>query len=178
MDKNKLIELKKRLLALGLTGVMFGTTGCSINKEFNEVPKRNSISSEYSNVDDYYKYIIQKGKTLKVYKAENVYLLFNKGTYDVEEYIYDTVNECYGCQLYDLESEELLVYSSGVSYTYNEKYNNYLIMNNYKVCLKDAIDYVDGLIAKDYYSLDEIKEFEPKIAEKLKTIKSVKVKTK
>ena len=33
MDKNKLIEIKKRLLALGLAGVMLGTAGCTSNKD-------------------------------------------------------------------------------------------------------------------------------------------------
>lgn len=52
MEKNKLIEIKKRLLALGMAGVMLGTAGCNFNKEENGVPKRVSISSKYSNVND------------------------------------------------------------------------------------------------------------------------------
>lgn len=178
MDKNKLIEIKKRLLALGLAGVMLGTAGCTSNKDENGVPKRNDIPSTYSNIEDYYKYVMQNGEAVKLYKAENVYLLFDKETYDAEEYIFDNVLWRYGGQLYDLESEELLVYSSGISYTYNEKYNNYLKENNYQVCLKDVGDYVEGHVGKEYYSLDEIRELEPRIAESLKIINSAKVKTK
>ena len=58
MNKNKLIEIKKRLLTLGLAGIILGTAGCSSNKDENGVPRLVSISSEYSNVDDYCKYII------------------------------------------------------------------------------------------------------------------------
>ena len=77
MDENKLIEIKKRLLALGLAGVMLGTTGC-ISRDENGVPKRVSISSEYSNVDDYYKYVMRNGEAVKLYNSANVYLLFNR----------------------------------------------------------------------------------------------------
>ncbi len=39
MDKNKLIEIKKRLLTLGLAGVMIGTAGCTSNKDEKEFLK-------------------------------------------------------------------------------------------------------------------------------------------
>ena len=43
MKKNKLIELKKRLLAVSLAGIMIGTTGCAKKDE-------NICYSKYSNV--------------------------------------------------------------------------------------------------------------------------------
>lgn len=179
MDKNKLIEIKKRLLALGLAGVMLGTAGCASNKDENEVPEHVSISSEYSNVDDYYKYVIQNGETVKLYNSANVYLLFDKETYDVSEYIYrDHVTWFGGVELYDLKSEEMLVYGDGINTTYNKEYYKYIIDNNYQVCLTEVSDYVEGHTDKDYYSLDEIRELEPQIAENLKIINSAKVKIK
>ena len=182
MDKNKLIEIKKRLLALGLAGVMIGTAGCTSNKDENGVPKHVSISSEYSNVDDYYKYVMQNGEAVKLYNSANVYLLFNKETYEVSEYIYYRRNILGGLgshvELYDLPNENMIVYSDGISKTYNEEYYKYLIENNYQVCLTEASDYVEGHTGKEYYSLDEIKELEPQIAESLKIINSAKVKTK
>ena len=179
MNKNKLIELKIRVLALSLAGVMIGTTGCSLlDKDGDGVPDRAPISSEYYKFDEYYKYVVQDAKAIKVYKTENIYLLYNKETYDAEEYIYDTVLGRYGGQLYDLESEELLVYSSGINYSCNKEYYNYLCNNNYSVCLKDASDYIEGYQTKDYYSLDEIKELEPQLVESLKLINKEKVKTK
>lgn len=182
MDKNKLIEIKKRLLALGLAGVMIGTAGCASNKDENGVPKHVSISSEYSNVDDYYKYVMQKGEAVKLYNSANVYLLFNKETYEVSEYIYYRRNILGGLgshvELYDLPNENMLVYSDGIDTTYNEEYYKYLIENNYQVCLTEVSDYVEGHTGKEYYSLDEIRELEPQIAEGLKIINSAKVKTK
>ena len=181
MDKDKLIEIKKRLLALGLAGVMLGTTGC-ISKDENGVPKRVSISSEYSNVDDYYKCVMQNGEPVKLYKSANVYLLFNRETYEVSEYIYYRRNILGGLgshvELYDLPNENMIVYSDGISTTYNEDYYKYIIENNYQVCLTEVSDYVEGHTGKDYYSLDEIRELELQIAESLKTINSAKVKTK
>ena len=182
MDKNKLIEIKKRLLTLGLAGVMIGTTGCTSNKDEKGVPKNVSISSEYSNVDDYYKYVMQNGEAVKLYNSANVYLLFNKETYEVSEYIYYRRNVLGGLgshvELYDLPNENMIVYSDGISTTYNEEYYKYLIENNYQVCLTEASDYIEGHTGKEYYSLDEIKELEPQIAESLKIINSAKVKTK
>lgn len=182
MDKNKLIEIKKRLLALGLAGVILGTAGCTSNKDGNGVPKRVSISSEYSNVDDYYKYVMQNGEAVKLYNSANVYLLFNKETYEVSEYIFYKKNILggLGChvELYDLSNENMIVYSDGISTTYNEEYYKYIIENNYQVCLTEVSDYVEGHTGKDYYSLDEIRELEPQIAESLKIINSAKVKTK
>ena len=182
MNKNKLIEIKKRLLALGLVGVMLGTAGCTSNKDENGVPKRVSISSEYSNVDDYYKYVMQNGEAVKLYNSANVYLLFNKETYEVSEYIFYKKNILGGLgshvELYDLQNENMIVYSDGISTTYNEEYYKYIIENNYQVCLTEVSDYVEGHTGKDYYSLDEIRELEPQIAESLKIINSAKVKTK
>ena len=182
MNKNKLIEIKKRLLALGLVGVMLGTAGCTSNKDENGVPKRVSISSEYSNVDDYYKYVMQNGEAVKLYNSANVYLLFNKETYEVSEYIFYKKNILGGLgshvELYDLQNENMIVYSDGISTTYNEEYYKYIIENNYQFCLTEVSDYVEGHTGKEYYSLDEIKELEPQIAESLKIINSAKVKTK
>lgn len=182
MNKNKLIEIKKRLLILGLAGVILGTTGCSNNKDENGVPKIVSISSEYSNVDDYCKYVIQNGEAVKSYNSSNVYLLFNKETYEVSEYIYYSKDFLGGLgrhvELYDLPSENMLVYDNGIDTTYNKEYYNYIRENNYQVCLADTCDYVEGNTSKEYYSLDEIRELEPQIAKSLKTINSAKVKTK
>lgn len=60
----------------------------------------------------------------------------------------------------------------------NQTYYEYLIENNYQVYLANTSDYIEGYNNKEYYSLDEIRKLEPQIAESLKIINSVKVKTK
>ena len=77
MEKYKLFQIKKRLLALGLVGAMLGTAGCTNGKNENGEPSRISISQEHSNVDDYYKYVMQNGEAVKRYNSQNVYLLYN-----------------------------------------------------------------------------------------------------
>ena len=47
------MEIKRRLLALGLAGVMMGTVDCSGSKGEDKVPKHPSVPSKYSHVDDY-----------------------------------------------------------------------------------------------------------------------------
>ena len=72
----------------------------------------------------------------------------------------------------------MIAYNGSISTTYNEEYYNYLIENNYQVCLNELSSYVEGHISKGYYSLDEIRELESKIASSLKIINAAKVKTK
>lgn len=169
MDKYNLIEIKKKLLSLSLAGVMLGTSCCTNNKDENKVPKRVSIPSEYYHIDEYYKYAIQDGEALKFYKSQNIYLLYNKETYEVKEYIYN--EDFWSIELYDLESEEMLVHTG-----YNRDYYEYMIENNYQVCLKDVNDYIEGHSIKEYYSFEQIKELEPQILESLKMINEAKVK--
>lgn len=179
MDKYKLIQMKKRLLALGLAGVMLVATRCTSNKNENGEPSRVSISQSYSNIEDYYKYVMQNGKAVKLYNSQNVYLLYNKETYEVNEYILQKpVTWFGGGKLYDLETEEILFYNNGIATTYNGEFYKYLIENNYQVCLNEVCDYVEGHVAKEYYSLDEIKELEPQIEEGLKIINKAQARVK
>ena len=177
MDKSNLIQIKKRLLALGLAGVMFGTTGCTSVK--NGEPSRILISQEYSNVEDYYKYVVKNGEAVKQYNSQNVYLLYDKETYEVKEYIFNSgVTWFGGAELYDLITEEMLVYGDGIATTYNKEFYEYLIENNYQVCLNEVSDYIEGHMMKEFYSLDEIRKLEPLVEESLKIINKAKVKIK
>lgn len=180
MDKNKLLQIKKRLLALGLVGVMMGTTGCTNTNNENGEPKRYAISQDYYNFDEYYKYAIQNGEPVKLYNSQNVYLLYNKDTYEVNEYIYHDyiINFFKSVELYDLETEEMLAYTNGIATKYNGEFYSYLIQNNYQVCLNEVSDYVEGHAVKDYYTLEEIKELEPLVRESLKIINEAKTKIK
>ncbi len=178
MDKDKLIQMKKRLLATGLASITLVTTGCEAKKDENGVPLREAIPQEYYDIDDFYKYVVQGGKAVKLYNSKNVYLFFNKETYEVNEILFNTIFWIFGGEMYDLETEELLVYNSGIATDYNEEYFKYLIENNYQVCLNEVGNYVEGHIAKDYYSLDEIRELEPQIEKSLRIINEEKAKTK
>ena len=176
MDKNKLIELKRKLIAIGLLGVMIGTTGCG--KDENGVPKRSEISRSYYNFDEYTKYIVKNKEVEKVYKMQNIILLCNKETYEVKEYIFDeTLFGYFGGQLYELDTEDLIVYSDGIGPTYNEKYYRYLMKNNYIIKFTNLSDLIENKELKEYYTLDEIKELEPEIIEGLKLINKEKAKT-
>ena len=173
INKKKLIQIEKSILALGLTGVILGTVGC----KSNEKTDRMIIDKKYSNVEDYYKFSMQNGEAIKLYNSENLYLLYNKETYEVNEYIFkNNVTWFGGAELYDLESEEMLVYGDGINTTYNEEFYADLIENNYQVPITQVSDYVEGYKDKDYYSLDEIKKLEPEILDSLKIINEAKTK--
>lgn len=170
------MQIKKRLIALGLAGVIIGTVGCADNK--NKEPNRTSIPQEYSRIENYYKYVMKDGKAVKVYYSENIYLLYDKNTYEVKEYIFKNgVTWFGGGELYDLDTEEMLVYSNGVAST-NKDFFDYLVENNYQVHLTDVSDYIEGYDVKECYSLDEIRELEQQITNSLIVINKTKIKTK
>jgi len=180
MDKNKLLQIKKRLLALGLAGVMMGTTGCSYEENQQSDRGGNDVLDRvYITVDEFYKYAMKNGSAQKHYNSQYVYLLYNKETYEVEEYLFKkTFLNYFGGALYNLESEELVFYSDGIASNYNEEYYNDLIENSYIVSLVDISDYIEGHVVKDYYTLEEIKELEPLVRENLKIINEAKTKIK
>ena len=87
MNKKELSKLKRSLLALGMAGVILGTSGCGDNDD-NEIT-REEVPSEYYNFDKYCKYVIKDGEALQLYNSQNIMLFYNKETYDVKEYIYN-----------------------------------------------------------------------------------------
>jgi len=176
--KNK---VKKRLVALSLVGVMLTTSGCS-NKKKEEMPTVTTINNAYNNFDNYYKYVVINNEAIKKYKAENIFLLVNKETYEVSYYVYDSQKLLGGLgisvELYDLESGSLLVYSDGIATSMNKEYYIYLLNSNYDINFNNLKDYVEDAQIKDWYSLEEIKANESRIIEALKIINNAKVKTK
>jgi len=142
----------------------------------NTIPDSYNIPTQYSNVESYYKFKVINEEAVKYYDSKNVYILYDKETYAISEFIYadktvyDLGFPTTGIELYDLSTEEMLVYDNGLGTYYNLEYYNSIRENNYQVCLSDIGDYIEGEIAQEYYSLEEIRNLEPKIAEGLKII--------
>ena len=142
----------------------------------NTIPDSYNIPTQYSNVENYYKFKVINEEAVKYYDSKNVYLLYDKETYAISEFIYadktvyDLGFPTTGIELYDLSTEEMLVYDNGLGTYYNLEYYNSIRENNYQVCLTDVGDYIEDEIAQEYYSLEEIRALEPQIAEGLKII--------
>ena len=175
--KEELTALRNKIVALGLAGAVIGAGAVYAHNSNNDkVPECKPISDDYSNFDEYYKVIVQNNEAVKVYKAENVYILYDKETLEPHEYIFDYVlDDKYGGQLYDLETEEMLVYNGGITGTFakNEDYYNYLVGNTYQVCLANSGDFIEGYSSEEYYSLEEIRELEPQILEGVKIVNGI-----
>ena len=169
-------KIKKKMTALLIAFIMVILGGCG--KEKNDIPVPKKISQQYQHLDQTGKYIISNGEAIKIYNSKNVYLLFNKDTYDVSEFLFYGYDILWGlgkyAEVYDLPSETLLVYCNGINNTINGDYYSYLIENNYQVCLLNVCDYVEGHTLKEFYTIDEIREMEPIIAEGLKKINAKK----
>ena len=190
MSKKELIKMKKSLLALGVAGTLIGSTGCgkkveTINADDNV--DLVSVPKEYYNFDEYCKYVIKDDEPVREYNSENIVLYYNKETYDVSEYLFNTslwFSTEY--ELYDIATEEMLMYGKVGSfskvmyedYNYSNWYLKELASNNYRVYFPDIANYIEGYKMKDYYSLEEIREIEPQIGDSLKALNKVKVKTK
>lgn len=179
MDKEELRKIKKRLIALGILGVMLGTSGCQKVDE-NGVPLRTKIPDNYNSYSKYVDVVVRDGQVKRICKAENICLFYDKESFEVNEYIYDyafkLLGEQFGGDLYDLETEELIFHNDGLGHSYNEKYLLYLVDNNYIVSLEKISNYIERLEPKEYYTLEEIKELEPQILESLKIIIDSKTK--
>ena len=102
MTKDELRKLKKKLITLGVLGVMVGTSGCK-NVDDNGIPVVKSIPKTYNSFNKYVQDIVRDFEAHKICKTENVYLLYNKETYEVKEYIFNNIfelfNKRYGMEL-------------------------------------------------------------------------------
>lgn len=141
----------------------------------NELSESRAIPKQYSNVENYYKYRTKDNEDIKYYNSNNVYLLFDKDNYEVSEFIYaDNYVYTLGFQttsieLYDLTTEEMIAYDNGLGTYYNLDLYDSIRENNYQVCLNEIEDYIDDEELKAYYSLEEIRNLEPKILSELKS---------
>jgi len=179
MKKRDLLNLKKEIVALGLVGTILTSTGCRKNANESTNGQLLAVPEEYSHPDNYYSYVIKNGEAMQLYNANNVYIFFDKDSYEAKEYIYNKEHGIifYTMELYDLEAEELLVYES-YDVVYNDDYYNSLLDSSYQVCLADAGNYIEEYTPKDSYTLDEIKEMESTIKAGLKLINEAKEKKK
>ena len=155
--------------------------GCSEDTKDKET-LRVPIPKEFSHPEDFYKYDIVNNKAQKLYNSSNVYLAFNKETYEVEEYLFSTqftlLDMNFGLELYSLEDEELLAYGNGITEPYNGDYFDSIVENNYTICLNEVGNYIENFEIKEYYSLEEIIELEPLVLNGLKLINEEKSKIK
>ena len=171
VNKEKLIGVLKK--GVVLTSAVF--TLASVSACTQELPEDwpsefYYISQEYNDFEEFSKVINRDGQPVRVYKGENVALTINKDTFEVKEYIF-LVNSWAG-EIYDLKTGYLIC--DVTIFTHYDDFsvdnNDILLDNCYEVHLKDISDYIEGEELKDYYTLEEIQELEPKIVEAVKII--------
>ena len=172
-------EVKKGLLALVVVPVMLLTSGCELTEKKLDAkgyPVRFSIPDRYNYVDRYYDYAVRDGKKERIYKAENVFVLFDKGTGETMELLYN--EDFFSVEVYDLVTLEMLVNGDciGGMNTYNEDYYDAIRERNYQVHLSDAGKLIEGHQDKEYYTLDEIRAIEPELLNGYKVLNGIKAK--
>ena len=158
---------KKKLLSLAVTASLIGT-GCTIKKD-NDKQDITLFPIKYSEVENYLKYSLDGNQFIKTYKNENVCLFYRKDTYEMKETLFDEAIERDlkdSMQIYDLETGAMLsYYGCRGSYDY-QVYSD--LMDNYeKICL-DQVSYLkNDDEVKEYYTLEEIREIERQIYDRL-----------
>ncbi len=190
MTKNDLLKLRKKLLILGLAGVMVGATGCSKknNADDNEntITIYNKIPPENLHLDDVSKTILKNGEAVKVYKSNCVDYLINKDTYEVSVYLF-YLKKSYGdvvatWELYALPSEEVIysnnLYPFSPDWDEAKEFIEFLLDNNYEIAFNDVPDYIEGYSIDEYVAYDEIVNIEPELVNGLKIIEKAKKKRK
>jgi len=173
----------KKVLSVVAAGSLLFLGGCT-NVDSTGAPVRQKVSSVFSRVNESCYYQIEGQDCVKMFNTDNVYLMYDKDTYEVTEVLHSSAYTKNGVNLgeilYTFDDEILSVYYDGdPDYTQNYAYRRYLFDNNYVVPLGEAGHYIDGgLDMKDSYSLDEIRELEPQIKAGLIIINGEKEKVK
>lgn len=158
------------------TGVLLtlAAGGFCLMKDSKVEPVRtlDYINQDFSQIDKYTSQAIKDDKVVKVYKADNVYILYDDN-FVPHEYIYNYEKQGFvSCmELYDLRSEELLAYDKYDIECRNIGYYNELVLSNNQICLKEICNYVPEAEVKDYYTLEEITELEKQALENVQKYK-------
>jgi len=178
--------MKKRLLSLALAVSMISSmSGCK--KQDNSLKPNEDFLDHYKT----YKQIDINGEqVVQKYKGNNIVIAINKETNEVNEYLYyagDAKNYLYQevenaaalfklgfiVELYDLETGELLYFSSEKETDYNIGYSNLekIKEDNDLYNLFDLYDY--GIEYKEWYTLEEVREIAQVIVNKNNKIKKL-----
>lgn len=175
---SKFNDLRKRGMSL-LTAAftVVSLSGCvQVPEDYPE--EFSYVEQDANHFDDFHKTVIRNGEPVTVYSGKNVFLAFDKETFDVKEYIYTYTTLT--AQIYDLSTGYLVVGANAFSSPYEDGVSNWNILEkeNYLVFFKEISDYLEDEEVKEWYSLDDIKELEPRIIESLKIINEYESKVK
>lgn len=170
-NETKIKNIIKRGIALtAATFTLVSLSACSKKQNPENWPNEfKYINQEENQFYKYSKIIIRNGEPTNVFKGENISLTIDKETYEVVEYIY--TKGTLSAQIYDLNTGYMVVDITAFDTGSYSKENWEIIKNdNYIIDFADIGDYVEGEKTKDYYTIDEIRELEPKIIESLKLL--------
>ena len=186
MNRNKRLKIYSALLALVLTTQL---AGCN-NKSKNDSNYESSYDSlaSLNNLEYFKKYISENGIYNTYYKGENIIYAFDKETKEAKYYIYNygitnykenylegVIKDNNAYELYDIETGKLIYYNDIDNVDLQIGYNNYqnIIDNNIVIELKNIDKYTNDIEIKEWYTIEEIKELEPKIIESINNVKKL-----
>lgn len=165
MERKNKIRLYSFILAsvIGITSL----SGCNKKKNEESEPVKYVFSRDIAsyNFDNYVDFKIEDGNAVCYYKGENIYLAINKETNEITEYICDygwsSFFEREILDAYEIPSGDMIITKSAANDGLT--YYNYLKETCDFIGFIDIGSYVEGETCKEWYTLDEIKEFEPLI---------------
>lgn len=178
MGKIKNLKIRDRIIALSLATTMLGAvSACDESQEHDDsIPY--SINQELSNIDKYYKHIIEDDEYVKAYKSEYIFYFINKETYEVKELLMVDTEDTICFEVYDLNNnDEIVVYEDRLTFL-NQAYYEYLVENSYQVSITNIGDFIENPEEKDYYSLKEIQKIGEELSSKFKKANPSNITTK
>ncbi|MBQ8891849.1 MAG: hypothetical protein IJ068_03180 [Bacilli bacterium] len=146
---------KKKLMYMGLLGMMLVMNGC----------KNSSNSSDINTQVEVLNKINLKIDNTFYYKKENVYLIYDMQSAKCKEYVINNhvnQNNLVVEEIYDIQNDTV-VFSDMYENGEHDIYYRFLRNNPRVVFLDDLGDYFPNKKLKDYYSIDEIRFLEPYI---------------
>jgi hypothetical protein len=182
---------RNRVIAVALAGAlffggMFGLERLRRRKYYGEdgLPLRiaqNDYANGYEEpFSRCYEYAVVNGEAVRMYKTDCIYFLVNNETKEIGEYVFfnamDYGNKTIGIELFDLNTEELLVFEKQIPDIFEDRfesqvYYDYLINNFSWIPLTKAPNYIDGgMEVKDSYTKEEIEEIKNQVLRGYKII--------
>ena len=174
INQEKIKKVLKGGFALATSSlVLVSFSGCNEQSVPRDYPSEYEYIDQSNNsFDSLYKTIIRDGKPIKAYRKDNISITINKDNFEIKEYLY--LEDMISANIYDLETGYLIVelglYDNFGSKRKDIKNWGIISENTYIADFKDLEAFVEGENSQDFYTIEEIRELEPKIVESVKMI--------
>jgi len=159
MDNKIKIKLYS-MLAVSIIAVT-SLSGCS--KDNYQPIQKPSISTKHNRFNNYAEYRLTKARGELCYKGENISILINKETNEINRFIYNV--DSMKTEVYELDTGEMIFYAplNIIELSEGYKYLKNIIENSFAFDFINIEKYLEDETCKKWYTINEIEEIEPRL---------------